>query len=133
MDLYLEWNGDLVLTPNGSAQTAVNWDQARERIIRSFLTNSAQQLPDGSYTPADYVFDITFGEGAGALVDQNPEQAYILGLTQRMRQAVLSDASADPGQVPVIVITQPEPDTYQVFVSVPLIDGTQGSVSITLG
>jgi hypothetical protein len=35
--------------------------------------------------------------------------------------------------VPVIVITQPEPDTYQVFVSVPLIDGTQGSVSITLG
>ena len=133
MDLYLEWNGDLVLTPNGSVQTAVNWDQARERIIRSFLTNSAQQLPDGSYTPADYVFDITFGEGAGALVDQNPDQAYILGLTQRMRQAVLSDASADPGQVPVIVITQPEPDTYQVFVSVPLIDGTQGSVSITLG
>jgi hypothetical protein len=133
VDLYLEWNGDLVLTPNGSAQTAVNWDQARERIIRSFLTNSAQQLPDGSYTPADYVFDITFGEGAGALVDQNPDQAYILGLTQRMRQAVLSDASADPGQVPVIVITQPEPDTYQVFVSVPLIDGTQGSVSITLG
>ena len=133
MDFYLEWNGDLVLTPSGSAQTAVNWDQARERIIRSFLTNSAQQLPDGSYTPADYVFDITFGEGAGALVDQNPDQAYILGLNQRMRQAVLSDASADPGQVPVIVITQPEPDTYQVFVSVPLIDGTQGSVSITLG
>ena len=133
MDFYLEWNGDLVLTPSGSVQTAVNWDQARERIIRSFLTNSAQQLPDGSYTPADYVFDITFGEGAGALVDQNPDQAYILGLTQRMRQAVLSDASADPGQVPVIVITQPEPDTYQVFVSVPLIDGTQGSVSITLG
>lgn len=133
MDLYLEWNGDLVLTPNGSAQTAVNWDQARERIIRRFLTNSAQQLPDGSFTPSDYVFDISYGEGAGALVDQNPDEAYVLSLNQRMRQAVLSDASADPGAVPVVVITQPEPDTYQVFVSVPLIDGTMGNVSITLG
>ena len=34
MDLYLEYNGDLIVTPNGSIQTAVGWDQVRERILR---------------------------------------------------------------------------------------------------
>ncbi len=131
--MYLEWGGDLVLTPTGSVQTAVGWDQVRERIIRRFLTNPAQTLPDGSSTPPDYVFSPGYGEGAGALVDQNPDDAYVANLTRRMRQAVLSDVAVDPGSVPQITITRPRGDTYEVFVTVTLSNGQQGKVAISLG
>lgn len=133
VDFYLEWNGDLVLTPTGSLQTAVGWDQVRERIIRNFLTNSAQTLPDGSTTPPDYVFAPSYGLGAGALVDQNPDAAFVADLTSRMRAAVMSDAAVDPGSVPKITITRPTGDTYEVFVDVTLSNGQQGQVAITLG
>ena len=133
MDFYLEWGSDLVLTPTGSLQTAVGWDQARERIIRRFLTNRATTLPDGSTTPPDYIFSPGYGEGAGALVDQNPDDAFVADLTRRMRQAVLSDASVDPGSVPQITVTQPTGDTYEVFVDCTLSNGQPGQVSITLG
>lgn len=131
--MYLEWGGDLVLTPTGSLQTAVGWDQVRERIIRHFLTNRAQTLPDGSTTPPDYVFSPGYGQGAGALVDQNPNDAFVADLTRRMRQAVLSDAAVDPGAVPQITITRPRGDTYEVFVTVTLSNGQQGKVAISLG
>jgi hypothetical protein len=132
MDIYLEWNGDLVITPNGSIQTAVNWDQVRERIIRRFLTNSAMQLPDGSFTPPDYIFDINYGESAGALVDQNPTKAWLLDLTRRMRQAVQSDTAVDPGAVPQVTVISSGGNAFQAYVSVQLINGQSGQVSITV-
>lgn len=132
MDFYLEWGGDFVLTPNGSIQTAINWDQVRQRIIRRFLTNSAQQLPDGSYTAPDYVFDIKYGIGAGALVDQNPTQDWLRDLTGRLRQSVLADSAVDQGSVPRMQVTGLGTDAYQVFASVKLINGQSGQVSITV-
>lgn len=132
-DFYLEWGGDFVLAPNGSIQTAVAWDQVRERIIRRFLTNSAQRLPDGSYTAPDYVFDINYGIGAGALVDQNPTHDWLLDLTGRMRRAVLADTAVDTSAVPQVVVTASGGNSYQVFVSVKLINGQSGRVSISIG
>ena len=126
----LEWQGDLVLTPNGSIQYAVGWDQIRERIIRRFLTNRAQQLPDGSYTLADYVFDVNYGVGAGALVDQNPTRAWLLDLTGRMRQAVQADAAVDPGALPQMTVVKQGGNTYQLFVQVQLVSGQSGKVAI---
>lgn len=131
-DLYLEWNGDLIRTPSGSVQGAVHWDRIRERIIRRFLTNSAQTLPDGSATPADYVFDPAYGIGAGALIDQNPTSAWLADLNRRMRQAVLSDAAVDPGSVPETIIKR-SGARYQIFVNVTLINGQPGQVSISIG
>jgi hypothetical protein len=133
MDAYCEYNGDLVITPNGSIAVAVEWDQIRERIIRRFLTNSATPLPDGSVTPPDYIFDVFYGIGAGALIDQNPNQSYRRDLTRRMRQAVLLDTAVDPGAVPTIKITRPRIDAIQVFVTVKLSIGGTKSLSLTLG
>jgi hypothetical protein len=131
-DFYLEYNQDLVLTPSGSVALAIGWDQVRERIIRNFLTNSAVQLPDGSTTPPDYVFSPFYGLSAGALIDQNPTQAYIADLTRRIRHACLSDAAVDPGSVPNVTVARPALDTIQVYVSVTLITGQQGSLSIAM-
>jgi hypothetical protein len=131
-DIYLEFNSDLILTPSGSIQTAIGWDQVRERIIRNLITNSAESLPDGTFTPADYIFEPSYGLGMGALVDQNPTPAFLQDLKRRINQAVFTEAQVDPGTVPTIIVQQPVPDTYQIFISVALVDGTVGEVSLTL-
>lgn len=132
VSLYLEWNGDLVLTPNGSVLMAGGWDEVRERIIRRFLTNSPLPLPDGTSTPPDYVFDPSYGLGAGALIDQNPNAAWRADFTRRMRQAVVADAAAAPGALPSISIRTPQIGTIQIFVGIQLISGQQGTFSMTL-
>lgn len=132
-DLYLDWNQDLILTPGGSAATCDGWDRVRQRIVRNFLTNSATPLPDGTITPPDYVFSPFYGLGAGALIDQNPDDNYRLDLTRRMRQAALLDTSVDPGAVPTVQIIEPQIGTNVVSVTVKLTNGDTGTVNILLG
>lgn len=130
-DFYLEYNGDLVLTAQGSVATAQGWDDVRERVIRRFLTNSAVPLPDGSTTPPDYVFSPLYGLSAGELIDQNPTDNWIADFTRRMRAACLSDAAVDPGSVPSISLTRPAVDTIVVFVGIQLVSGQQGSFTLS--
>ena len=52
-DFFLEWGQDLVLSSTGTIQTATGLDRVRQRIIRRFLTNGSQVLPNGNYTPPD--------------------------------------------------------------------------------
>lgn len=131
-DVYLEYNGDLVITPDGSIQIADGWDQIRERIVRRFLTNSAIPLPDGTSTPADYVFSPLYGIGAGALIDQNPTADFVKQLTGRMRNAVLLDAAVSPGAVPAVRVSRPQIGVLQVYVTVTLVTGTTNTLSFTL-
>ena len=131
--MYLEWNGDLVLTPNGSVLMASGWDEVRERIIRRFLTNSALPLPDGTTTPPDYVFDVQYGLGAGALIDQNPDAAWQTAFSRRLREAVVADAAVSPSVLPSISITTSLAGLTEVFVAVQLISGQQGKFSLTIG
>ena len=130
---YLEYNGDLVLTPNGSVLMASGWDEVRERIIRRFMTNSALPLPDGTTTPPDYVFDTGYGLGAGALIDQNPDADFRANFTRRMREAVVADSATDPSVIPSIIISTPAIGVLQVFVTMQLISGQQGRFSMTVG
>jgi len=130
MDLMLEWGQDLVLTPNGSLATVDGWSQVRERIIRRFLTNPAQTLPDGSTTAADYIFHTDFGLGAGALVSQNPTATFMADVVKRLTAAVLADPSLPPGSAPQVTATQPAPNTFEIFVTVPLGNGQQGQFSM---
>lgn len=132
-DFYLEWNQDLILLPNGSVALAQGWDDVRERIIRRFLTNSAVPLPDGSTTPPDYVFSPLYGLSAGALIDQNPTGAWVADFTRRARAACLSDAAVDPGSVPTITVTRPAIGTILVNISVALVTGQQGSLTLSIG
>lgn len=132
-DVYLEFNQDLIITPNGSIQTAVGWDQVRERIIRNLITNSAQILPDGTATPADYIFDPSYGLGMGAMVAQNPTPNFLKDMQRRIIQAVFAEADVDPGTIPTVIVQQPTPSTYQVFISVNLVNNQVGKISLTLG
>lgn len=131
-DLFLEYNSDLVVTPNGSVQFATGWDHVRQRIVRRVVTNSAQALPDGSTTPPDYIFDPSFGDGLAALVDQDISAQYLQTLTAKIRNGVLADEAVSPGTPPAITVSQPNPNTYLVSVAVTLLDGTPGQVQVQL-
>lgn len=131
-DLFLEWGADLLLTSNGSVQFAVGWDHVRQRIVRNMITNPAQTLPDGSTTPPDYVFEPTFGIGMGSLVDQNPTKQFLRDLNRRITAAVLADVAVDPGLVPSVLIQQPTPSTYEVFVTATLLNGQLGKIQVGL-
>lgn len=131
-DLFVEWNSDLIVTPNGGVQTASGWDRVRQRIVRSLITNSAQVLPDGSTTAPDYIWHPSYGIGAGSMVGQNPTSAYQANLTSRINQAVLQDVNVDPGAIPAVVFRSLQPGEWDVFISVKLRNGTTGRVSVSL-
>lgn len=133
IDLSLEWGQDLALTPQGTLLFVSGWDRVRQRIIRRILTNPSQALPDGSSTPADYLFDATYGVGGGALVSQNPTRAWENALRQRVTQGVLSDAAVNSGFLPQIVIQKPQPNMILIFVGLTLLSGEAKAFGISLG
>ena len=130
MDAYLEWNQDLLIAPDGSIVMAENWDEIRQRIVRRFLTNSGNPLPDGSITPPDYVFDPLYGLSAGATIDQNPSQRWLRNLKNRIRSAVLADVAVDPGSTPSIDVSTPTVGSLLVTITVRLTNGSTGTVTI---
>ncbi len=132
MDIYTEWNNDLILTPSGDIQTATGWDEVRQRIIRSLITSAAQTLPDGSTTPPDYIYHPSYGIGAGKLVGQNPTPAYQAALIGRITQACQQDVAVDPGSVPTVIFHSPQPGTWEVFISVKLRNQTTGRVAVRI-
>ncbi|OZB02844.1 MAG: hypothetical protein B7X58_16190, partial [Marinobacter sp. 34-60-7] len=86
----------------------------------------------GSTTAPDYIWHPEFGIGMGALVDQNPTQQFLAELRRRINAAVLADAAVDPGVVPSVLIQQPTPSTYEVFVTVTLLSGQIGKIQVGL-
>src|SRR5690242_12084376 len=99
---FLEWNDDLKITPNGSIQIADGWDTVRQRIIRRIITNSAEELPDGTFTPPDYVWDPAFGIGLGSMVDQPFNATLISKLEAAVTRGVLLDAAVESSIPPSI-------------------------------
>lgn len=132
-DFDLDWNQDLVLSATGTLATVTGLPQVRQRIIRRFLSNSSQELPDGSYTPPTYLFDTTYGIGGGALVSQNPTRAWRNALIAKMTQAVQSDTAVDPGVQPQVVIQQPSPNMMMIYVGFQLTTGQQGNFGLQIG
>lgn len=129
-DFYLDWNGDFIVTPSGSIQTATGWTLVRQRIIRRIITNSAEILPDGTFTPADDVFAPTFGVGLGTLVDQAFNEDFQAELQRRIAQGVLEDEDVDSTIPPSIVFERPNPSTLVIVVGVTLKTGQPGTISI---
>lgn len=132
MDFFVEWNNDFVLTPNGSIQTAIGWDQVRQRIMRRLITNAQARLPDGSTTPPDYIFDRAYGIGLGARVDQIMTQEGKRDLERRIVTAVRQDSAVDTTQQPAIRFRSPQPNTLVINIAVKLKNGQTGALAFQL-
>lgn len=98
--IFLEWGGDFITTPSGSIQVAVGWDQIRQRIVRRVITNPAEQLPSGVFTPPDYIFHPTYGLGLGSMVDQDLSDDFISQLEGRITAGVLADSQVNQSFTP---------------------------------
>lgn len=129
-DFYMDWNQDLIVTPSGSIQAAVGWDQVRQRIIRRIITNSAAILPDKTFTPAGDVFAPDFGVGLGTLLDQAFSEDFEAELERRIAQGVLEDVDVLSTTPPSIVFQRPNPSTLVIVIGVVLITGVPGTISI---
>jgi hypothetical protein len=117
--LFLEWNSDFQVTPSGSLQLAVGWDEVRQRIIRRVVTNPAQQLPDGTTTTPDYVFHPDYGIGLGAMVDQDVNDDFLRKVEGKITRGILQDASVTATSTPPsIQFYRPSPDTLWAVASV---------------
>jgi hypothetical protein len=130
MDLYLDYNGDLVLAQDGIPQVATNWDQVRQRILRRMLTNPSQTLPSGVKTQADYIFHQDFGFGMGALVDGDFTQGFLEDLKNRISRAVFSDVDVAPSIPPTVKFNRPNLSTLWIIIGVTLVTGLPGQISI---
>lgn len=130
--LYLEWNGDLKLECRTSLQLATGWDEVRQRIIRRLITNCAQTLPDGRFTPADYIFDNSYGDGLGSMVDQNFTDTFLGALEQRIYAGVLADAAVDTSIPPTIKFARPMPEMLVIYISVILVTGQEGNIQLAV-
>lgn len=129
-DFYLNFNSDLQVTPSGSIQLATGWDRVRQRIIRRIVTNPARLLPDGTYTPADSVFNPDYGIGLGALVDQALDPNYETTIERKIAQGVLEDADVDTTIPPSIIFNRPDPATLWIVIGLTLKTGQAGQISL---
>ena len=130
-DWYLDWNSDFLLTPSGSIQTAVGWDRIRQRVIRRMITNRAQTLPSGRFTPSDYIFEPEFGDGLGAVIDEALSSQFYANLIRICTSAVLSDDDIDSAVPPNIQFFRPDVYTLWIVIGVTLITGQPGQVSVS--
>ncbi len=130
MDLFLDYGADLVLDQNGGMQTAVGWDETRQRILRDLCTNSQSILPDGSPVQPEYIYDTSYGRNFRVLVDQPIGAAYRSQLLQAVFAAVMVDVAVNSNVPPGIRLIRPDVRTLLVIISVPLQNQTVGTIAL---
>jgi hypothetical protein len=128
--LWLDWNRDFLITPSGSIQTATGWTAYRQRVVRRIITNPAQQLPDGTFTPADYIFVPSFGVGLGSLVDQPFSAANLADTERRISLGILQDPETETSVPPNIIFQQPSVSQVNIFISAATVSGESGTIAI---
>lgn len=89
-------------------------------------------LADGSQTPPDYIFEPDFGAGLGKNVDGSFSQDYLQTLERKIALAVLQDAGIDSTVPPTVKFSQPNPSTLRIAISVVLLSGRPGQISLTV-
>lgn len=133
--LWMEYGQDLVLTGVGGLRLAFDWDETRQRLIRSFFTTPALTLPDGSVTAPEYFFSPTFGQGARVMIGQPITPNFVASATQRMNAACSSDPSIDHSQAPninVVYNAQANPNLVTMYVTVVDVTGTKQQFGIQI-
>lgn len=129
-EYYLEWGQDFIVTPNGSIQMATGWDQVRQRIERRLLTNPAETLPDGEPVEPDYLYDTSYGLGAGKLIGQ-PRTKQLLGqILQVVNAGVMVDDAVSNAAPPSVSLYVINPSETLLIIGVDLLTGEVGQIAI---
>ena len=113
VDLYLDFGGDLSLSPSGDVQTVADPLKTQQRIIRRLLTNLG-----------DYIWNPLYGAGLPQFIGSPTSVPTITAIVQA--QIALENTVA-PTPAPVITVSsQP---TGVVTVSIAYTDAATGQSS----
>lgn len=93
VDNNLEWNSDWVLDSSGDILQAVGLNRVRQFIERRILTTPRNNPVIVLQSTPDYLFDINYGIGAGALVDQMVTAQF----RSTVQQVILQGIKQEPG------------------------------------
>lgn len=89
-DLALAWGGDLAFTAQGDLALAQGSRLTGERVLRRLLTN-----------PGDYIWQLSYGAGLGALIGAPAAPARIAALIQSQLRAEAAISPTPPPSVSV--------------------------------
>jgi hypothetical protein len=128
----MPWGGDFILTDNGSIEFVSGVEKFRQRVIRRFFTNPAERLADGTYIPADYIFDTEYGLGATRLIGEPQSDEIASQFRQKVRAAVLIDQSVNSTREPEIQLFAAPSGEVWVRVKAFLLNASEVVISFPL-
>jgi len=122
--MYLDWASDLVIDSTGDISVAVGTIEIQQRVVRRFLTNSAQtDTYSGAPLPPDYLFDGSYGGNARRYVDSLVNEETAGSIQYNLLNQIAQEAEVARTPSPVVTVTQLD-NGFAVQATVAQQDGT---------
>jgi hypothetical protein len=123
-DLSLPWGGDISLDETGDFLTVDKTDEVSERVVRRMLTN-AYVAPGSAVkpTPAEYIFDRTYGGNVRSYVDTLANGEVVQAIQKRLADQVAKEVPPSAVNVPTIDVEQNK-NVIIINATIPLADGS---------
>jgi hypothetical protein len=120
-DIAHQFGNDISLAPNGDIALASGTVLTQQRVLRRLLTN-----------PGDYIWDVNYGAGLGAMVGQTVNAARITAI---IRAQMFQEATVAKNPLPTVSVSAGNNGLVQAAISyVDTTDGTaQNLVAVPAG
>jgi hypothetical protein len=116
-DVAHQFGGDIMLAPNGDIALASGTLLTRQRVLRRLLTN-----------PGDYIWDVNYGAGLGAMVGQPVDAARVTAI---LRAQMFQEATVARSPLPAVSVGETAGGLVQAAVSyVDVTDGTAQNLAV---
>ena len=115
VDHSLEWNNDWILDPSGDVLIAVGLDRVRQFIERRILTTPLNNPVINFQSIPDYLFDVNYGIGAGALVDQMVTSQFRAVTQQVILQGIKQEPGVSPFPAPTVSLFTTPGGLFQIL------------------
>lgn len=128
--IYCDWAQDIPRDANGKIIKANAFDSVRQNITRELLTNPAEQLNNGQFTPADYKWHPDFGLGLPRFLGQLYDDNVLRAMQQKCLQSVKTNPNVANSPVPTVVFVPLSPASLQIYIDYILKLGTSQSFAV---
>lgn len=111
-DIAHQFGNDIQLAPNGDLALASGTVLTQQRVLRRLLTN-----------PGDYIWDVNYGAGLGAMVGQPANAARITAI---IRAQMFQEATVAQNPLPAVSVTGADANGF-VQAAITYVDTTDGT------
>ena len=102
-DIAHDFGSDMVLAPNGDVALASGTALTQQRVLRRLLTN-----------PGDYIWDVNYGAGVGAMVGQTVDARRIAAI---VRAQMFQEASVAKNPLPTVSVAAGAAGVARAFIA----------------